>query len=309
MTRAVILAILVLASVAGLHLRVSKESREALGRLGRLLIRHLAPWVSRTARRVVLSIRLLTLAAGIASGVAFSLIESARWDATADEVFAVGLSMSVTTALVQLISLFYDERAPRKRRRRRQRATYIVRGLQPAIARATSVPFEDVGVTVWRVQRSIWGAALQQVAQEPSAYHTGPTDIRWTRGKGVIGEAWQRGTSCYADFRLLLKQFPDGLSAEDHKALRRTSIADLRRMDLREFNAIFGKYREVLAEPIKSQRERDRGKVIGVVSIDLAMYKGLTPQDIDALPMGLGASQVVVVVGGLAVALSGELTG
>jgi hypothetical protein len=250
----------------------------------------------------------LALATGIAAGVGFALINAKRWHASPDQTVAVGIAAACTTAAVQLVSLVYDEVAPRQRRRRRQRATGVVRGVQPAIAGGTKLKFDDVGVTVWHVRWSVWGACLHQIAHEPSAYYRGPSNVRWTRGKGVIGEAWRSERSCHADFRELLKRFPDGLTADEFRALEREDPATLRKMDRREFNAVVGKYREVFAEPIKSQRARDRGKVIGVVTIDLAMYRGLTAQEIDALRMGLSQRDVTDLIGGLAVALADQLS-
>ena len=87
------------------------------------------------------------------------------------------------------------------------------------------------------------------------------TPIVWTKGKGIIGEAWSRDSSRFADLDLVRSAYP---SEELWCELARD---DRFRLSWREFEQT-SRYHAVLAVPLHAYRNADF-PVRGVIAIDV----------------------------------------
>jgi hypothetical protein len=130
------------------------------------------------------------------------------------------------------------------------------RALGPINSLLPNVPIVELGVHIWvtddnRLKRLVKYTIEQQRAQTP---------IRWCRGKGVIGVAWDSGAPLTADLTELYAE-ADRLSPHEFDALDPEHRYGLTHAEVR----VGGRYRTVLAHPLTAD-----GDVIGVLSVDCA---------------------------------------
>ena len=148
------------------------------------------------------------------------------------------------------------------------------------IAEITEYSPRYIGISVWRVRKASRltekPARLQRLARRRATQRPSPSDIEWTRGKGVIGRCWERQDEVYRDLRKACRKYPDGEVTD----ARWPEVSDDLKMDmnLKEFRMMIGKYGEVLAVPIKSES----GTFLGCVAVDVPI-EAYNTQDVSKL--------------------------
>ncbi|MDK3255752.1 hypothetical protein [Blastococcus capsensis] len=147
------------------------------------------------------------------------------------------------------------------------RAQKTLAGLLYALSVSKSVDLPYLGASIFRVNRSriTRRQTLERVLRFRINDHPQPTDVKWTKGKGVIGEAWDTKRSAYKYRRSIAKAWAG--KQVDEKQFASMPKDTKGRFTREEFVAIVEKYGEVRAVPILG----DDGAVLGVLSVDVAM--------------------------------------
>jgi hypothetical protein len=136
------------------------------------------------------------------------------------------------------------------------------------VTNKTSLRRSQMGVNIWFVKGMI---GFRRLARGPTVVTTErhETPIMWTKGKGIIGQAWSRNKDRVADLDRVRELF----TPETWCLLKRD---DRFRLSWDEFDET-KRYRAVLAVPLR-RRKWARFSVKGVVAID-----SLVPGKIDEL--------------------------
>lgn len=113
---------------------------------------------------------------------------------------------------------------------------------------------EQLGVHVWKVVRTWRGHELKCIARFKLAQRQG-SSMRWTKGKGVIGRAWQLSSPASLDMAPLIEK------AKDVAAFSALAPASRLNLSAEEFARI-NSYRSVTAFPIGRKKAR------GCISVD-----------------------------------------
>jgi hypothetical protein len=132
------------------------------------------------------------------------------------------------------------------------------------IAEHAGVTVQSVGMSVFRLPRaaSQW-RALKRIYRHRFDDHPGPSHIRWTRGKGIVGVCWREQSPIYRDLRKVAVQARRrGVEHIDPALLSRTCGSTMTKV---ESERIIGKYAEVYAEPINNPS----GNMIEILVVDL----------------------------------------
>jgi len=137
-----------------------------------------------------------------------------------------------------------------------------------SVAQQKALDMADLGISVFLVERTGWIRRRQHLSRlirlrlkdAPQA-----SDIVWTKGKGVIGQAWEKGRPVHERTSELAKKY-GGKELTDY-GWSRVGQAARQGFAREEFETTVHKYAEILAVPIKDEN----GAVLGVVSMDLAM--------------------------------------
>jgi hypothetical protein len=166
-------------------------------------------------------------------------------------------------------------RAERKAGPAAQRQEAIDRALNDAlltIADITGYSNWAVGVTAWQVRsrglrltkRGLSRPErLERLSRRRFTDRPAPSQMEWTKGKGVIGQCWASDRELHKDLREACEKYPGG----DITPERFPKISEKLRMgmSLEEFRKMIGKYGEVLAVPIKNKD----GRTLGVLAVDV----------------------------------------
>lgn len=124
----------------------------------------------------------------------------------------------------------------------------------------TLLEHEEIGVNIWLV-RGPRGFRRLVRAAKVVAEDRHETPITWTKGKGIIGEAWDRNQTRFADLDTVRADFP---TEAQWCSLKRE---DRFRLSWAEFMET-SRYHAVLAVPLRRHRF-SRHLVRGVVAIDV----------------------------------------
>ncbi|WP_353113860.1 hypothetical protein [Microbacterium sp.] len=162
------------------------------------------------------------------------------------------------------------------------------------LCRDGEVRFEDLGGSVYRAAR--WrrtvrhpdgskGTRLVRVHRfRPSAYPA-PSGITWTDKTGAVGECWSKHRPVPKNWHAVAAKYQEPITATDFRGV---SKATKNGFELEEFNAIAGKYSELLAVPVWDPAHDDRQ--IGVLSVDRLYTEG----DSFKAVLNLAASQRLI---------------
>lgn len=159
-----------------------------------------------------------------------------------------------------------------ERQRLRVQSQKVATSAMYSVSQLRSIPMPDLGVSVFLIERTGWIRRVEMLARlirvrlkdAPQA-----SDILWTQGKGVIGRAWESRRPVHeATGHLAEKYGARDLSESVWSRVSKTAKQGFTRD---EFITTVHKYAEILAVPIKD----DQGVVLGVVSLDLAMFTKL----------------------------------
>lgn len=147
------------------------------------------------------------------------------------------------------------------------RAQKALADLLYALSESKGVSLRYLGANIFRVEKSriLRRQTLDRVLRFRIADHPQPTDVSWTKGKGVIGEAWDTKRSAYKYRRNIARAWA-GKQVDEatFAAMPKDTKGKFTR---EEFVAIVEKYSEVRAVPILG----DDGGVLGVLSVDVSM--------------------------------------
>jgi hypothetical protein len=168
-------------------------------------------------------------------------------------------TVSVVTAFAPLVRIYTIERFDKHR----ERVAVALRGLPWAVHESTKgrVPVPPLGASAWVIRG--WGPFrhLRRIGRERVNDTPGPSNILWTKGKGVIGRTWQTGQVECANTGAFDTQYGQHQQAEwdrlDHDARGGLSY--------KEYVQIRGKYGTVIAVPMVNRRD---GQLLGVVALD-----------------------------------------
>lgn len=144
----------------------------------------------------------------------------------------------------------------------RMRVQRIQAGLLVDLAAITKVKITDLGVSVFS-SRALIGERIVRVSRYRLDEAPQATRVRWTRGKGAVGQCWDTGRPVHRDWRPNLQEYSHvELTREDFERIPEDGRDGF---TYEEFRAMAAKYREVLAHPILSEA----GEMLGVISVDL----------------------------------------
>jgi hypothetical protein len=147
--------------------------------------------------------------------------------------------------------------------------TAIGDALREARGKAASdagIPERLLGVSAHEVRPE--GGGLRRIGRERITDY-GKSDIRWTRGKGAVGECWRTGRPVYRDLMNLLRRHR-GCSRDRFEA---ASGIVRQGFDYDEFCILEAKYAEVYCEPIRDETDA----LIGVIVLDVLRSDSVTP--------------------------------
>jgi hypothetical protein len=233
------------------------------------MVRHMKRWFAIAARIVAL---LAGVGAAVALGLKDTLKPTQAW--TIALVVLAGASGGVE----QIRGVWQSVRAP-KRQGFREDLALTLHGLAFDLGKLTGVDTRCFGVSVYRIPGHRWPWRLLPLKAEfrnRFSGEPGPSHIKWTRGKGMIGLCWEEQSTQYKDLRAIIKRHAN-ITREKFDGLRRPDVKMGLNFD--EFHRIVGKYAEVRAVPISN---RDRTRMIGVLAVDIPADKS-SPGDLPRL--------------------------
>ncbi|SDN51375.1 hypothetical protein SAMN05660199_00170 [Klenkia soli] len=232
--------------------------------------------------KTVIAVRSTAAVVAAVGVVGTSAQQAGVWDDPPVGLLWTCIVSPAAVAIGEQIRGIVKERKSGSREERQQAVDLALTQAVLRIHDATGFDKYDIGVSVWRVRspRLRWltggHGSLQRVGRRRFNPRPTPSDITWTRGKGVIGLCWEGQDELHKDLRPACKKYPNGACTET----RWQSVSpDLRMgMSLEEFRMMIGKYGEVLAMPIKSAK----GTFLGCVAVDVPI-EACNPDDVAKL--------------------------
>lgn len=131
----------------------------------------------------------------------------------------------------------------------------------------TGLSVEVIGASIWRPKSYrpwLSGERLDRLVRFRMDGLPGPTAIEWTAKKGAIGACWASNRDCHRSWKAISRrhQSDEGMSDAEWSAVGPKARANFSKA---EFEAMCGKYAEVLAVPVQDVR----GGFMGVISVDI----------------------------------------
>jgi hypothetical protein len=155
------------------------------------------------------------------------------------------------------------EKAKRTSLERRQKYQTFLASCLVGIARHSKANWETTGVQLFLVRRGgfLWLQQMHGLAATLRLQPTAHSGIRWTRGKGLIGQCWETQTVLLVNLDEYFRPY------ENHdEGLWRRLPPDIRYgLSFAEFQKLKGKYGVVAAAPIVSEK----GRYLGCVTADM----------------------------------------
>jgi hypothetical protein len=163
-----------------------------------------------------------------------------------------------------------------------------------SIMTAHNVPLAKLGVSVFAIRGRLelkgrvvpwWGKHLKQVFRFRLSDYPPEAPIRWTKGKGTIGECWKDGIAVLHDRRQVAASYGSTGQRPTKQDYPQLSEQIRSGFTLKEFIQTVDNWGEILAVPIT---EKQTARLIGVLSIDCLMdyYSATTPPIATALNFG-----------------------
>jgi hypothetical protein len=171
-------------------------------------------------------------------------------------VLVVG-GIAVLSALARPVRIHTVDRLDRQR----EKVAATLRLLPWAVHEQSRdvVPVRPLGASAWVVVTTLRGRRLHRIAKERVNQTPGPSQVRWTKGKGVIGQCWRTGQAQCFDAAAY-----DALHGGLTEAAWRAAD-DTMGLSYDDYRQIVGKYGTVIAVPLTDARHR---RTIGVVALD-----------------------------------------
>jgi hypothetical protein len=209
-----------------------------------------------------------------------------RWS---DFVTGTLVNFGSSVALVSLFFLLerqFERRAERqwslwsalasRNRRSEERTHALLAPLFVSISRIARLPIERLSCSAYRVDpRLVVNAQLEQVARV-SLGILDSLPIRWTKGKGALGQCWITGQVQYMDLRQWNQRVYNMSRDQWNQSMRAFRMG----LTYEEMKQFAGRYAAVIAVPVVDRNER----VVGCLSVEVSAETG--DEDIDFLSAG-----------------------
>ena len=210
-----------------------------------------------------LVVRLLWVVITAALPVLLFLASRGLVDVTPATLVELAVGQGVCTCAESTRGLVQAWRRPAQLQLRAELSRVLQQGAFH-IAERSGVDVETIGLSVFRLPgRFSRSETLKQVIRHRFDDHPGPSHIRWTKGKGIVGMCWQDQAPVYRDLRKLA--FQARRQGADKIALTPAVKRVMGTMSRAEFDRIIVKYGEVYAEPI----DNAANQMIGVLVVDI----------------------------------------
>lgn len=170
----------------------------------------------------------------------------------------------VVAALSSLKEAVDQFRGPRIAKSREDMRV-LASGLAWTVHDITGCEVRDMGVGIWVVKRRwprFWEHHLERQIRERVSNEVAPSDVVWTKGKGVIGRVWECGRGEVADVAPIDRKHLQSGPEQWARARSATRMG----MSYTDYTQTRGKYGTIIAMPIRS--DGTLGSVIGVVAVD-----------------------------------------
>ncbi len=198
-----------------------------------------------------------------ASAFAALLVLISRGVVTADDasIVWVAVAQAVCTSAEPFRALMEAWRRPGRRRLRADLSRILQQGAF-RISAQSGVSVQSLGLSVFRLPRGPCRQrrAMDRLERHRFDDHPGPSHIRWTKGKGVVGLCWLEQSPVHRDLRRTAGQ----ARRQGVRAMASAGDAAVG-MSPAEFERIATKYAEVHAMPINDAT----GTMIGVLVVDI----------------------------------------
>ncbi len=174
----------------------------------------------------------------------------------------------VAVAVIAVVAIFSAFARPLrivilgKQAKRRSQIGKALRGLPWAIHRIDpSVPVSVLGASAWIIKG--WGRwqRLERIGRERVNDSPGPTNITWTKGKGVVGRCWQDEQPMIIDTGRIDERWGNCTAQQWAKVREDTRMG----LSHEKFRKVTGKYGTVVAVPMYDAGSHD---MIGCVTLD-----------------------------------------
>jgi hypothetical protein len=208
---------------------------------------------------------LLTRALLICGASAFAallvLISRGVVDARDTWIIWVAIAQAICTSAEPFRALVEAWRRPGRLSLRTDLSRVLQQGAF-RIAGLSSVSVQSLGLSVFRLPSGPYSErrALERLERHRFDDHPGPSHIRWTKGKGVVGMCWFEQRAIHRDLRRIAGQ----VRRHDPRAFASAGDAAAG-MSPSEFERIATKYAEVHAMPINDAT----GAMIGILVVDI----------------------------------------
>lgn len=206
----------------------------------------------------------VVLGATVATALA-AVLQFGLWHVSDRARTIIDVSAVVMAAILSVWDLVHES-LRNGREDRRKNAVGTARAVLLAVHVATGVPASDLGVSIFLVKGRLL-PRLRRVHSERLLGTPAPSQIVWTKGKGIIGSCWSRGdtrTTCVDLRTLSLRYQSDPPTPEEFSTLHATGLTMGLLCD--EFGMMINKYGEVLAVRIVA----NSGRTLGVLAVDVA---------------------------------------
>lgn len=224
------------------------------------------PAISLTARIVIIAYTAIVGLGAAANALGFvtPLPELEMW------IWFLSL---IVLGVENVITLFVRHVRTRRGKRGAALEDALATALIQIVRENPALHLEELGANVYMFSR--WDrfrrvdheqTRLNRVARLRPGRYPQQSGVDWAAGKGAVGVCWSMKKRIHRDWHALAEKYG---SAELDRATF-DAIPDATRcgFTLTEFQAIVGKYSEVLAEPIWDPRKT--GVITGVITIDRA---------------------------------------
>lgn len=260
-----------------------------------MTVRDAERWRARTVLALRVAVTLATVASTVTAAVRSQVNPALdlRWVFVPLGIAAIGQTVDT------IVRGLHSHRAPLREADHRDVQQLATQVLQD-VSKAANVDITKVGVCVWVISSYrpfLWRPRLKRILRfrlDVSA--ATPTAVDWTRGKGVIGRAWETGKKQHVDWRPIAARYPGAISDAEWTRIP----ADTRWGFTREeFEAVRDKYAEVLALPIADSHAPE---LYGVLSVDLPM-DAVPPDGISRLDRRAVEKKTAIAASGVALTL------
>ena len=175
------------------------------------------------------------------------------WEITSIAVVAV---VAIGSSFARPLRIYTIDRLERER----HKVSIVLRGLPWTVHELTNgkVPVQPLGASAWVVTPWWPFQRLHRIAHERINEMPGPSGIRWSKGKGVIGHCWDQGREQIVDSGT----FDKGHEDWTQDRWDRLDVKTRRGLSYKDYKKIRGKYGTVIAIPMFDRRERVRGVVV-----------------------------------------------